>query len=104
MLSPIPRSEHYMFLLNQSRQQRRLNSRQQVYARYNSKNLVVNVVNPLLPTDVDSEHDRSFLVSTRRRPTLEAPLLCADRRPRRRNVHHIALVPVFYSIFVLDLK
>src|SRR6202789_576266 len=35
----------------------------QVYARYNWKNLVVNVVNPLLPNDVDSEHDRSFLVS-----------------------------------------
>jgi hypothetical protein len=40
-----------------------INSKQQVYARYNWKNLVVNVVNPLLPNDVDSEHDRSFLVS-----------------------------------------
>ena len=40
-----------------------INSRQQVYARLNRKNLLVNVVNPLLPNDVDSEHDRSFLVS-----------------------------------------
>ena len=40
-----------------------LTSKQQVYARFNRKNLTVNVVNPLLPNDVDSEHDRSFLVS-----------------------------------------
>ncbi len=40
-----------------------INSKQQVYARFNRKNLTVNVVNPLLPNDVDSEHDRSFLVS-----------------------------------------
>ena len=38
-------------------------SKQQVYARFNRKNLTVNVVNPLLPNDVDTEHDRSFLVS-----------------------------------------
>src|SRR5271154_2566338 len=37
--------------------------KQQVYARFNWKNLLVNVVNPLLPNDVDTEHDRSFLVS-----------------------------------------
>jgi hypothetical protein len=40
-----------------------INSKQQVYARFNWKNLVTNVVNPLLPDDLDHEHDRSFLVS-----------------------------------------
>ena len=40
-----------------------LTSKQQVYARFNWKNLLVNVVNPLLPNDVDTEHDRSFLIS-----------------------------------------
>lgn len=40
-----------------------INSTQQVYARFNWKNLVTNVVNPLLPNDLDHEHDRSFLVS-----------------------------------------
>jgi hypothetical protein len=40
-----------------------INSKQQMYARFNRKNLLVNVVNPLLPNDVDTEHDRSFLVS-----------------------------------------
>jgi hypothetical protein len=40
-----------------------LTSKQQVYARFNRKNLNVNVVNPLLPNDDDTEHDRSFLIS-----------------------------------------
>ena len=40
-----------------------INSKQQVYARYDWKNVLANVVNPLLPNDVDSEHNRSFLVS-----------------------------------------
>jgi hypothetical protein len=40
-----------------------INQKQQVYARYNWKNLLVNTVNPLLPNDVDTEHDRSFLFS-----------------------------------------
>jgi hypothetical protein len=40
-----------------------LTSKQQVYSRFNWKNLLVNVVNPLLPNDVDTEHDRSFLIS-----------------------------------------
>ena len=40
-----------------------LTSKQQVYARFNWKNLLVNTVNPLLPNDVDTEHDRSFLIS-----------------------------------------
>ena len=40
-----------------------INANQQVYARYNWKNLLVNVVNPLLPNDLDTEQDRSFLVS-----------------------------------------
>ena len=40
-----------------------ITSKQQVYARFNWKNLLVNTVNPLLPNDVDTEHDRSFLIS-----------------------------------------
>jgi hypothetical protein len=40
-----------------------INSKQQVYARFNWKNLLTDVANPLLPNDVDSEHDRSFLIS-----------------------------------------
>jgi hypothetical protein len=40
-----------------------INSKQQVYARFNWKNLLTNTVNPLLPNDVDVEHDRSFLIS-----------------------------------------
>src|ERR1700733_3679950 len=40
-----------------------INQKQQVFARYNWKNLLVNTVNPLLPNDVDTEHDRSFLFS-----------------------------------------
>jgi hypothetical protein len=40
-----------------------INQKQQVFSRYNWKNLRVNTVNPLLPNDVDTEHDRSFLIS-----------------------------------------
>jgi hypothetical protein len=40
-----------------------ISSKQQMFVRYNWKNMLVNVVNPLLPNDVDTEHDRSFLVS-----------------------------------------
>jgi hypothetical protein len=40
-----------------------INSKQQVYARFNWKNLLVNTINPLLPNDVENEHDRSFLIS-----------------------------------------
>jgi hypothetical protein len=40
-----------------------INPKQQLYVRYNWKNLMYNLVNPLLPNDVDHEHDRSFLVS-----------------------------------------
>jgi Carboxypeptidase regulatory-like domain/TonB dependent receptor len=40
-----------------------ISSKQQMYARYNWKNLLVDTVNPLLPNDIDTEHDRSFLVS-----------------------------------------
>ena len=49
-----------------------INSKQQIYARFNWKNLLSDVVNPLLPNDVDIEHDRSFLVSHNYsiRPTL----------------------------------
>jgi hypothetical protein len=40
-----------------------INSKQQVYARFNWKNVLSSVANPLLPNDVDSEHNRSFLIS-----------------------------------------
>ena len=40
-----------------------IGSKQQLYARFNWKNSLTDVANPLLPNDVDSEHDRSFLVS-----------------------------------------
>ena len=40
-----------------------INAKQQVYARFNWKNVTSNVVNPLLPNDADTEHDRSFLIS-----------------------------------------
>jgi len=40
-----------------------INSKQQVYARFNWKNQLADVANPFLPDDVDTEHDRSFLVS-----------------------------------------
>ena len=40
-----------------------INSKQQVYARFNWKNVTSSIVNPLLPNDLDHEHDRSFLVS-----------------------------------------
>jgi len=40
-----------------------INSKQQLFVRFNWKNQLVDVVNPLLPNDVDTEHDRSFLVS-----------------------------------------
>ena len=40
-----------------------LSSKQQMFVRYDWKNMLSSVVNPLLPDDEDSEHDRSFLVS-----------------------------------------
>jgi hypothetical protein len=40
-----------------------IGNNQQVYARFNWKNVTANVVNPLLPNDLDHEHDRSFLIS-----------------------------------------
>jgi hypothetical protein len=40
-----------------------INSKQQIYARFNWKNVLADVANPLLPNDVDREHDRSFLIS-----------------------------------------
>ena len=40
-----------------------ISPKQQMFVRYNWKNMMVNAVNPLLPNDVDTEHDRSFLVS-----------------------------------------
>ncbi len=58
-LQPIPSSTNGI----DGRIDQIINSKQQVYARFNWKNLLTNVVNPLLPNDVDHEHDRSFLVS-----------------------------------------
>jgi hypothetical protein len=40
-----------------------LSPTQQIYARYNWKDVVANVVNPLLPNDLNDEHNRSFLMS-----------------------------------------
>jgi hypothetical protein len=40
-----------------------ITSNQQIYARFSWKNLVSDVANPLLPNDVDFEHDRSLIVS-----------------------------------------
>src|SRR3984957_3379056 len=42
---------------------RTITSKQQVFARYSWKNLLTDVANPLLPNDVDTEHNRSLLVS-----------------------------------------
>ena len=58
-LQPIPSSTNGI----DGRIDQIINSKQQVYARFNWKNLVTNVVNPLLPNDFDHEHDRSFLIS-----------------------------------------
>jgi hypothetical protein len=58
-LQPIPSSSNTF----DARVDQVINSKQQIYARFNWKNLSTDVVNPLLPNDVDSEHDRSFLVS-----------------------------------------
>src|SRR5580704_10307755 len=40
-----------------------ITSNQQVYARFSWKNLASDVANPLLPNDIDIEHDRSLIVS-----------------------------------------
>jgi hypothetical protein len=58
-LQPIPSSTNGV----DARIDHIINSKQQVYARYNWKNVLTNVANPLLPNDVDHEQDRSFLVS-----------------------------------------
>jgi hypothetical protein len=42
---------------------RTITSKQQIFARYSWKNLLTDVANPLLPNDVDTEHNRSLLVS-----------------------------------------
>ncbi len=40
-----------------------ISSKQSVYARFSRKNITADYANPLLPNDVDSIHNRSFLVS-----------------------------------------
>jgi Carboxypeptidase regulatory-like domain/TonB dependent receptor len=58
-LQPIPSSSDAL----DGRIDQVINSKQQLYVRYNWKNLLTDVANPLLPNDVDVEHNRSFLVS-----------------------------------------
>ncbi len=40
-----------------------INTKQSIYARFSRKNITENFANSLLPNDVDSIHNRSFLVS-----------------------------------------
>lgn len=40
-----------------------INAKQSVYARFSRKNITQSLANPLLPNDVDSVHNRSFLLS-----------------------------------------
>ena len=42
---------------------RTINDKQSIYARFSRKNITSQVANPLLPNDVDSIHNRSFLAS-----------------------------------------
>jgi hypothetical protein len=42
---------------------RTITPKQQVFARFSWKNLLTDAANPLLPNDVDTEHNRSLLVS-----------------------------------------
>jgi hypothetical protein len=58
-LQPIPSSTNGI----DGRIDQIINSKHQVYARFNWKNVTFNTVNPLLPNDLNHEHDRSFLVS-----------------------------------------
>src|SRR6202047_3320619 len=58
-LQPIPSSTNGVDV----RIDQAIGSKQQVYARFNWKNVTASVVNPLLPNDLDHEQDRSFLVS-----------------------------------------
>ena len=58
-LQPIPSSTNGF----DGRIDQMINAQQQLFVRFNWKDLALNAVNPLLPNDVDDEHDRSFLVS-----------------------------------------
>jgi hypothetical protein len=40
-----------------------INTKQQIYARFSYKKLTSDTANPLLPNDINVEHDRSFIVS-----------------------------------------
>ncbi len=42
---------------------RNLTAKQQIFARFSWKNLLTDAANPLLPNDVDTEHNRSLLAS-----------------------------------------
>jgi hypothetical protein len=58
-LQPIPSSTNGF----DGRLDQVVTAKQQLFARFNWKNILADTVNPLLPNDVDREHDRSFLVS-----------------------------------------
>jgi hypothetical protein len=58
-LQPIPSSTNGF----DGRIDQTITNNQQLYVRFNWKNVVANVVNPLLPNDLDHENDRSFLIS-----------------------------------------
>jgi hypothetical protein len=58
-LQPIPSNTNGF----DARLDQMINSKQQVYARFSWKNVQSDVANPLLPNDVDTEHNRSLLIS-----------------------------------------
>jgi len=58
-LQPIPSNTNGF----DARLDQNINSKQQVYARFSWKNLLTDTANPLLPNDLNVEHDRSFLLS-----------------------------------------
>jgi Carboxypeptidase regulatory-like domain len=58
-LQPIPSNTNgFDARLDQS-----ITSKQQIYARFSWKNLLSDTANPLLPNDLNVEHDRSLIVS-----------------------------------------
>jgi hypothetical protein len=58
-LQPIPSNTNGW----DARLDQNITSKQQIYARYSWKNLLTETANPLLPNDLNVEHDRSFVVS-----------------------------------------
>jgi len=60
-------------------------------------------IRPVVIT-VGANHPCPISSRARRRAALETPVLCPDRWTRRRYLHHLALGPGLYAIFVLDLN